>query len=369
MRERREHIVQRTDSLVYDLEKLFMEMVRAILTPDLFNDKKKALILQKYGYLSTAKNESEIVFINGKEFEKRYCCLRAVRNKPLLLEKLGSKRKNVKPPLEVTSLRSSKLIDYVYDEQLQDHPYKDEEGIRPATIFPYKILNPKGRVLEINLNGKNGEKKSFYITPNYACFNDNHHIIFPVNDGNSALKQVYQEDLLYFMDTLAQIGDANYRCFFNSEGAGHSMRTFHIQVLKARFRVFENLDRYYEDNDFEADPVINTCSDAWPFTGFLCRYRKETMKTILPALEAKIDEWLSKDTINNTFNLLFQIREDGYREFFFAPRIKNEISLKFTLDGKEENVVMAGFEIAGTIILDSLNIFNNFPQIIEGVTL
>jgi len=220
--------------------------------------------------------------------------------------------------------------------------------------FNYIEQNPKRKKISVYLHARNGFPQTFNIVPNLAPFCNNHFVVYAENGGFSGLKQVYQPHgtLLYWIDALfLQINSNNYRLFFNPKGTGNSLDTLHFQILKSTFPAFDSLDRHYPNSD---TGLVDTKKTDWPFEGVLARYTCDTRDDILASMETRIERWLSNPA--NTFNLLFHVRQDGLREFFFIFRKKG-----FNHMAGIHNDI-AGCEAGGKVIVEDWTEFENFPE-------
>jgi hypothetical protein len=190
----------------------------------------------------------------------------------------------------------------------------------------------------------------FIVTPNAAPFCANHFLVWPEPSGYTGLKQVYQNNLLFWADDLFSRLDDDYSLFYSAKGTGNSIDTLHFQVLKMPFPAFEYLNEFYKGME---TCVKETDRTAWPLFGVFARYNCGTKDKVLGDLDSFIQKWLSADSAR-TFNLLFTARAD-VREAFFIFR-KKGVTL---LPGMKNE--FAGCEAGGNIIIEDWDDYKNFP--------
>jgi len=287
-----------------------------------------------------------------------YILTRYLRKEDKLLCDLGIKNHDATQYYEDVSDYDSPYLTYTEKNQL---PFEVREKTSKATIYEYKEQNPNGEIIPITLASKDNSLQEFNITYNWAPFCENHFIVFAKNDGNRALKQIYHpQKMPWWMDDLfTQLNCPEYGSFYNDMGAGHSMATLHIQLIKNSFPVFEKLEGIYPLKE-ASGRLIETANDDWPFKGILARYTPDTKEKVLSDLEERIEDWMSDS--NNTFNLLYQMNGE-YREFFFVFRGKGYNYIEGISNG------IAGYEVAGNIIIEDLDEFKAFPDKIRKVIL
>jgi hypothetical protein len=355
------------ENLSEKIEALFdsMDSDHALLTPNLFLDKETMQILHEYecdpytGYApgQLSYGSTKKVTIEGSEFNILYVPTRSYRNNADLLFELGIKKRGARQYYEYDdpSIDQS-YITYIDEASKKNLPKDVQDKIKKATIYNYPEQNPKGKLIDIDLYSKNGLPRIFCITANWAPFEKYHYIIFAKNNENLALKQIYHNNkTLYWIDDLfTQLNSPAYSLFFNPQGAGYSMDTLHFQLIKNSFPVFEALEQKYP---LKNSKLIHTNNSDWPFKGILARYTSNTKNEVLSVLNGEINHWISGQ--NNTFNLLFRMRQDGYREYFFVFRNKGLIQIK------EISNDIAGYEVAGNIIVEDRKDYENFPDKIE----
>jgi len=351
------------------IEALFEELDsrHALLTPTLFGDERIKKILRKHcGDIITESLQKEC---NSQEYGpskeisignimcyKHFVVTRCLRKYSDLLIELVISNPDATQYYEYDPCQESPYIMYI-DEYTNQNRLPYEIGIknRKATVFDYHQQNPKGKLTPVELHSKDGCSQVFNITPNWAPFCKNHFVVFAANNGNSALKQVFHKnETLYWIDDLfSQLNSPDYSLFLNPQGAGHSMDTFHLQLIQSSFPVFENLKRSYPNTT----GLIFTDECDWPFKGILARYTPDIKDRVLFSFEEQINFWISNPY--NTFNLLYQMNSDGSREFFFVFRQKSLSYVKGISNG------IAGYEVGGNIIIEKINEYNNFPDHIE----
>ncbi|MDR2428174.1 MAG: hypothetical protein LBD62_00010 [Candidatus Margulisbacteria bacterium] len=230
-------------------------------------------------------------------------------------------------------------------------------------LQPAHFLNPAEFTIPLKLSGHKNNQQDFLMGVNYAPFGAGHFVVWtPAQNTTAGLltyQQVYQGiNQLYWADSLlSQIGDPEYRLFFNARGTGNSSNIFHFQVLREKFPVFAQLSRYYHHNGSE---IIYVSRQAWPFQGFLARYTLETKKAVLEALTTHIKHWL-KQNLSHTFNLLAQFMPDDRREIFFVKRKSNLIHLQGISNS------FSGYEVAGNIVVEDMREYQNFPDRIRNI--
>jgi hypothetical protein len=235
---------------------------------------------------------------------------------------------------------------------------KHQNNLQPA-----HFLNPAEFTIPLKLSGYKNNLQDFLMGANYAPFGAGHFVVWtPAQNttaGLLAYQQIYQGiNQLYWADSLlSQIGDPEYRLFFNARGTGNSSNIFHFQVLREKFPVFAQFSYYYHYNRSE---IIYTSRRAWPFQGFLARYTLETQKTVLEELTTHIKHWLKQKPFH-TFNLLAKFRPDGRREIFFVKRKSSLIYLKGISNS------FSGYEVAGNIVVENMQEYQNFPDRIRNI--
>jgi hypothetical protein len=277
-----------------------------------------------------------------------------LRHKKQLLFDLKIKNEKAQNHYELDAGPLSSYIEYIAESVYKKLPPEVKANTKDASLFKYLDNNPKEKKpVKILLCGQPNQQQKFYIVSNYAPFCKNHFVIYAANEGNKALKQMYHNDTLFWIDSLySQIGSGDYRLFFNRKGAGNSVDTLHFQFLKSPFPVFDYLGKKF--TNFKP-ALIETNRKDWPFTGILARYNSSSKEEILTSLHHKILDWFSADC-ENTFNLLFQQAPGGYREFFFIFRKKG-----YNYISGIKNAI-AGYEAGGNIIVENEADYNGFPS-------
>jgi len=353
------------------IEALFDELdsKHALLTPTLFGDEETGKILRKHcGGIFTESLQKECnlqeygpsreISVGKVRLHIHYVTTRCLRKFPDFLVDLGILNSEAKY-FEYDPCPESPYIIYLDEYENKNLPPEIDRKNRKATVF--KDQNPKGETISIDLHSRDGHSQTFFITPNMAPFSKNHFIIFsaPQRGRNTALKQIFHNNqTLYWIDDIfTQLNSVEYGLFFNAQGANNSMDTFHVQIINIQnsFPVFESLKRSYPNTN---SGLIFTEECDWPFKGILARYTPDTRDRILPSLEEEIKLWISKDP-DNTFNLVCQMNQNGYREFFFVFRQKSLGYIKGISAGT------AGYEVAGRLIIEDRKEFDAFPEHIE----
>ena len=351
-----------------------MNIVNSVSTKDL--EDLDARLFQKKATLSSAIKEprnmetqkimaelkcqfypdaSMPITIEGFPFQKKYFYHRALRGNKELLQDLGIYNPDVDEYYECFDPLSSHVT-YRKGSTLSEI---ERNLFKKATIFPYHVLNPKGELLSASLRSKEGlPNQNVYITSNNAAMSSGIHMIFfAQNDGDRAIRQVYHEGFLFWIDDLMfnQLGSTKYRGFFNNTGAGHSMHTWHGQILTDSFPIFVWLN---EKKLFKKSGVIETSKRDWALPGYYIRYLPNEKNQILCDSEAIIKDWIANPA--HTFNLLFQLNENCCREMFIVPRHKE---LRYIQpNGVNDKISIAGLESAGILIIESWKTFYEFPK-------
>ncbi|MCL2720989.1 MAG: hypothetical protein FWD47_06575 [Treponema sp.] len=359
---------------VKKIEELFEKQntAGAILTPRLYQEKKHIILKYCKDYYNdnqTLDNfsygPSKKVYIEKSNsiFNVFYIRTRKDRNNTKLLIDLGIRKENALQYYEYEDPDIDPFyISYIDKETLNKLPNDVQKVTRKATIFIYKDQNPKGELISCNLQSKDGSYQEFNVTANWAGFQENHFIIFAKvfskNNSHYVLKQIYHDDILWWIDDLfSQINSDTYSLFYSPIFAGNSMDTLHLQLIKSNFPVFEKLNNDY--NNYTSE-LININDNVWPFPGILARYTVDDKDKILFELNDKINRYISKS--GNTFNLLFRTRKE-YREVYFAYRKKGKSYIK----GISNDI--AGFEVGGNLIIESKEEFENFSDKVEEIDL
>jgi len=343
-----------TANLENNLEEMFTQYDSdfAIIYHHLFQDNKTALILRQYGY-GFDDDVSRKIYIEGAEFNLCYVNSRRLRYNINLLYKLNIIDSYAKRFYEYDPHPSATYLIYLSEDAFNRLPPEVQKITKQAPFFNYAERYPKRKIISVNLHSRSGFPQKFIIVPNLAPFCSDHFVVFAENGGFGGLKQVYQPHgtLLYWIDDLfLQFQTSNYNLFFTPKGAGNTLDTLHFQLLKSSFPAFDSLDRHYNNND---TGLIYTNKNDWPFEGILARYTHETRDTVLASLETKIEYRLSNP--ENTFILLFHVRQDGLREFFFIFRKKG-----FNYISGIHNEI-AGSETGGIIIVENKKEYESFP--------
>jgi len=349
------------------IEQLFKEGIEnnAILHSGMFNDTEIAAILKECK-ADFSKNKIKPVSINGlyyKIFYFKHRPLRGYLKKGGLLDRLGIINIEAESYYEVPSSDSPDFLSYVPKKDLPK-----EASFRTASIFPNynedpnKNKNPKGKFFRITLHAQDRSASDFNITPNWAPFcpeEKEHFIVVSAPYDKKALRQIFHTNrTLYWIDDLmSQLNSCEYSGFFNI--TSYSMDTLHYQLLKTKLPVFDRLGVLYPDKTILA-PIKTTKSD-WVFPGILCRYNDQSKKSVLARFEKMILKWQSENS-QRTFDILFHITDDGYREFYCIFRDKDLIYIK--PGNVKAQITMAGLETSGIIIVESSTIFKAFPEII-----
>lgn len=273
-----------------------------------------------------------------------------------MLFTLGIKKRNTKQFYEYQNIDNPDYITYIDEDAYQQLHIDIRKNVRKATIYKFSEQNPRGNLIYFVLHSEEGSSQEFILTANWAPFQDYHFIIFAKNNGLTALKQKYHSGrtLEWIDDLFTKLKSVNYSLFFNSQGAGQSMDTLHFQLIKNEFPVFTTLNKTY--NNYYPG-LIRTNINDWPFEGILARYTQETKNEAFKQLNMEINEWISNP--ENTFNLLFRIKNDEYREFFFVFRKKGLNYIKGISNG------IAGYEVAGNIIIENREEYEKFPDNID----
>ena len=356
------------------IENLFDRKVseHVVLTQKLFEDEKTLSIMRKCNgdihngldfnsnFKRTSYSYRREIIMEGSKFFIHYIPTRYLRSNEELLYELGIKNRDIKRQYyEYDPSPDSPWLIYCEKNEFEKFlPPEVLSRTKQSTIFDYKELNPRGELISVKLSSKDGSQE-FNITYNWAPFKEDHFLVYANNNGNTVLKQTYhnKHTLWWMDDLLTRLNCADYRIFYNAKGAGHSMETLHFQLIKNHFPVFEKLEHIYPN---KASGLIHTTKHDWPFIGILARYKSDTKERILSDLEEKIKEWISES--NNTFNLLCQMKGE-YREFFFVFR---ERGLNY-IEGISNGI--AGYEIAGNVIIENREEFESFPDEIDEIKL
>jgi hypothetical protein len=348
------------------IESLFEELdsSHALLTPRLFDDEETRRIIENKCpgfYKASFKKEcnsqkyglSKEISVGQFKLYKHHVITRCLRKNDELLFELGIKKRNAEKYYEYDPCLSSPYI-FCIDESYKNRlPPEIREKLRKATVFKYDKQNPKGKLITVDLQSKDGFSHAFNITANWAPFCKNHFVVFAHNNGNSVLKQIFHKnETLYWIDDLfTQLDSAEYGLFYNPQNAGNSMDTKHFQLVKNSFPVFEALKRSYPNM---TPGLIHTNKYGWPFKGILARYTLDTKDRVLSSLEKEICLWIANS--KNNFNLLFSVNQNGYREFFFVFRQNGLNYAKGISNG------IAGYEIGGHLIIEEREEYENFSD-------
>jgi hypothetical protein len=333
------------------IEGLFAKQVadRAILTDDLCCGRES-------GHGSAKKT----VVIEGHDFNLLYVRSRCLRHDQALLTELGIRPPNTAKFYEFDPASDSPYVEYITEESYRRLAPEARRHAKATPFFNYFETNPKAKSLAVNLHGKDGSETKFNVVANLAPFCENHYLVWPEPQGNTGLKQIYHESMLYWIDDLfCRIG-AGYSLFFSANGSGNSINTLHFQVLALPFPAFDCLDRYYKNR---TSPLIRANTRAWPLPGIFVRYHSAAKDEPLAEFDRCIRDWLSLDSAR-TFNLLFRIEAaTGIREAFFIYRKK-----QFTrLSGVDNE--FAGCEAGGNIIIENREDYERFPDKTERLEL
>jgi hypothetical protein len=335
------------------MEQLFAEQVsdRAILTDDLFC-RREALPPGQPPCLESGKSSIEkTAVIGGFKFSLLYVKARCLRHDRTLLFELGIRNPEAARYYELDLSPDFPYVRYLAEESYQRLEPEARKHVRISPFFNYFTVNPKAKSLEVNLHGKDGIPQKFHITPNLAPFCDNHFLVWPEPEGFTGLKQVYHEDMIYWIDDLFCRLESGYSLFFSAKYAGNSVDTFHTQVIRLPFPAFDYLDRYLGNT---GSGLIETTTQAWPLPGVFARYNSATRAVVLAALDRYARGWLSfNDT--RTFNLLFRKKAAEIREVFFIFRKKGFTRLSGI------NNEFAGSEAGGNIIIENREDYDRFP--------
>ena len=372
------------NSLLNKIEALYdkRDSVGALLTPNLSRLEETTEFIIKYSRKYKHKYNRDLhqemlnidpkspvyglreeITVGKTKLYKIHVIPRYLRHDDKLLKDLGIRNKKAgNQYYEYDPSVNSRIIIYIDEYAYKNYLNSDKEKKpRKATIYEYHEQNPKGEVTSVNLHSKDGVPQGFCITANWAPFCQYHFILFAKNHENLTLKQIYHTGctLRWIDDLFNQLNNTHYRLFFNEQGAGHSMDTMHFQVLKSPFPVFEHFNQIYPNKKPE---LILIDEDDWSFRGILARYTLKTKDEVLSEFEKKIKEWVSDP--ENTLNLLFQVSEDGFREFFFVFRKKGFNYVKGISNG------IAGFEVAGNMLIEDRKEYQSFfPDKLEKLEL
>ncbi|GHV85219.1 hypothetical protein AGMMS50230_08270 [Spirochaetia bacterium] len=245
----------------------------------------------------------------------------------------------------------------VYCGIIHKRLFKKFKGARLSTIINVGNSSPKAILIPLTLKGKNGKGTVLPTIPNVSPLGNKHFVFFALPErlnGERVLrKQVHHSDTVYWIsDFLTQLNDPDYNGFFNPINSGNSEDLLHVQYLKEQFPFFDMIS---EQN--VKDDLTFIDKSHWPFEGWLLRYPANTphKELYLEKLNKKIEEYINK---GNNYNLLFHSTGD-YHELYLAYRGENPVKLKVN----NTLVNIAGYEVAGNIILEDKELYDNIREL------
>jgi hypothetical protein len=348
----------KTGCLTTCLESMFtrQEHNHALLTDNLFWHPETASVVKEYSSESCYNSDKRIITIERFNFILFYIQSRYLRHNEKLLLELNIKNKQSERYYEFDPEADSCYIKYINEKEYHELSPEVRKCTKSAPFFNYYALNPEGAMIPVYLKSLDRTTQRFNIIANHAPFSKYHFVVYSENNGFRGLKQIYHDNMLFWIDDLfCQLNNHNYRLFFTPKGSGNSVDTLHFQLIKSSFPVFEYLDKKYKTHS----PVLTeTDKSDWPFSGIFVRYTPDSREKTLIKLNREIHNWLSQSN-DRTFNLLFQLGSNYYREFFFIFRKKG-----FNYIPGIKNAI-AGYEAAGNIVVEDKKEYDTFPSIIN----
>ncbi|MDR2431002.1 MAG: hypothetical protein LBD99_01930 [Candidatus Margulisbacteria bacterium] len=313
---------------------------------------------KKNGFLLSGIFQKRSISVEGHTFYLNYSPGRHDRHNIKMLEERGILNPNVPEYYTKDHPNSRRKIALVPAAEIAP---EDRTKFKRALFANVLERNPGEQVLELEISGFKGRPQKFYIGANYAPVSPYHFVAWmpPAIDRGflTATRQVYQGiNLLYYADNLLQaIGDPELRIFFSAQGGGNSSDMLHFQITGAKYPAFASTS-YHHPYFREGLGLFYISRTAWVFPGLLARYNDETRDKYLPKTTTWIKNWLEKNPASNTFNLLGQLRPDGIRELFFVKRKTGRDYIR------ESKYDLAGYEISGNFVVETLEEYENFPR-------
>ncbi len=229
---------------------------------------------------------------------------------------------------------------FVYEklegDRYEHYPAKKHDFEDICFLCSANEANPNEVLVSVDLGNS-----EFVYGANFATLG---HCHFTVWTRVPILQKYWPEDtLLWLQEHGRRLASDKHTTFFNSLGAGNSIKHFHYQTLREDFPIFEA-------------PVIKKLPNSgivrleWPMPAYRVITTSGQLSDELSQMDQFISKWCAIHT-NNTLNLIHKTDSNGKAYVVFVPRV--DCDEKHRPTGISND--FAGCEVGGRINIDNLD--------------